>query len=409
MILTVNLTLPYLGKERFGAWMTIASLTTMLTFLDLGIGNALTNKVAKTASTGSKPHLTTVISGGLGVLCIVSLILVVLLAVIAAILPWSSLMKLHSTQLSDEVRKAAILFAAFFGASTFSNGVSRVLFGLQRGFEVHLAGTIGSMASLLALYFAARAQAGLPVLLSCTMMGAQIANLFLFARLWREGQFSTFRWHRSIGSETPSLLHNGSLFFLLQIGTMVGWGADSLIIANATGAAAVAAYAVIQRLTLLVTQPLAMLNAPLWSAYADAHSRGENSFVRKTFKRSFTLTFTMSISGALLLVLIGQHVTQLWTHDQIKPETILLVVMSIWLVLESTGNSLGVLLNGLGIIKQQVWIVSTFILMVLPMKLLLASKFGVVGVVTAGIIAYLVTTVAGYGLIFRKELVERMR
>ncbi|EFF4608835.1 hypothetical protein B5R35_005184, partial [Escherichia coli] len=32
LILTVSLTLPYLGQERFGVWMTITSLGAALTF-----------------------------------------------------------------------------------------------------------------------------------------------------------------------------------------------------------------------------------------------------------------------------------------------------------------------------------------------------------------------------------------
>lgn len=39
MVLSVSWTVPYLGPERFGAWMTIASLAAVLSFLDLGVGN----------------------------------------------------------------------------------------------------------------------------------------------------------------------------------------------------------------------------------------------------------------------------------------------------------------------------------------------------------------------------------
>lgn len=46
MVLSVTLTIPYLGAERFGVWMTIASFAGMLSFLDLGVGNALTNRVS---------------------------------------------------------------------------------------------------------------------------------------------------------------------------------------------------------------------------------------------------------------------------------------------------------------------------------------------------------------------------
>ena len=50
MIVSVTATVSYLGPERFGVWMTISSFAVMLTFLDLGVGNALMNRVAEAAS-----------------------------------------------------------------------------------------------------------------------------------------------------------------------------------------------------------------------------------------------------------------------------------------------------------------------------------------------------------------------
>ena len=42
----VALSLPYLGPERLGVWMTVASLVAVLSFMDLGIGNAMVAAVA---------------------------------------------------------------------------------------------------------------------------------------------------------------------------------------------------------------------------------------------------------------------------------------------------------------------------------------------------------------------------
>ena len=46
-LLSVPLTLGYLGKERFGLWMVISSLVALLGLADLGVGNGLLNVLAK--------------------------------------------------------------------------------------------------------------------------------------------------------------------------------------------------------------------------------------------------------------------------------------------------------------------------------------------------------------------------
>ena len=56
LFVTIPLVLPYLGPERFGIWMSIASLAAIFSFMDLGIGNGLINLVARARINKSKPY-----------------------------------------------------------------------------------------------------------------------------------------------------------------------------------------------------------------------------------------------------------------------------------------------------------------------------------------------------------------
>src|SRR6516225_8522455 len=46
-LITVPLTVGYLGMERYGLWMTISSVIAMLAFADLGLGNGLMNVLSE--------------------------------------------------------------------------------------------------------------------------------------------------------------------------------------------------------------------------------------------------------------------------------------------------------------------------------------------------------------------------
>ena len=50
-LLSIPLTLGYLGADRFGLWMTIASLQAIFAFADFGLGNGVLNTVAEVAAT----------------------------------------------------------------------------------------------------------------------------------------------------------------------------------------------------------------------------------------------------------------------------------------------------------------------------------------------------------------------
>src|SRR5579862_5326860 len=50
--ISVPLTLSYLGPERYGIWLAMSSIITLLAFTDCGAGYGLMNRVAQGTGTG---------------------------------------------------------------------------------------------------------------------------------------------------------------------------------------------------------------------------------------------------------------------------------------------------------------------------------------------------------------------
>lgn len=406
MVLSVSLTVPYLGPERFGIWMTIASFAGMLSFLDLGVGNALTNHVAQRAVTGDPADLHQAISGGLGLLFVVGAVVGAGLYLVAAALPWSLLIKVTDPALLPEARQAAMLFAGLFGFNLFTTGIQRVFFGMQRAYEAHAANMLGSIAAIIGLWLATQRHAGIPTLLAVSLASQSGANLTLLRPLARRGQFSLTGIARAVASEYPQLGHQSGLFFVLQIGTMVVFGADTLIISSIAGVAQVAIFGVTQRLFQFIFQPLAIINAPLWGAYADAHSRGDRTFIRSTLRRSLSLTTALAVAGGLGLLLIGEWILGEWTDGAIAAPSLLLLAFAVWTVLTAAGNAFAMFLNGCKIVGPQVLTVILLIALSLPAKIGACYLWGNIGLVAATCIAYTVTMGWSYGMVFRKEIAE---
>lgn len=402
MVLSVRLTVPYLGVERFGVWMTIASFVGMLVFLDLGIGNALTNHVAKAAAKGKQATLTRTISGGLGLLFLLGALAGLLLSILALNLPWANIIKVTDPALHDEIRQALFLFSIFFGINLFSTGVQRVFAGLQRSFEAHAVAAIGSILSLIALWWAAKMEAGIPALLLATLGCQSSGGLLLLIMLKKRGLFQLPGIGSAISAEKKSLLKVGGLFFILQIGTMVGWGADSLIISSTLGAAQVAIYSVTQRLFQFVTQPLGMMNAPLWSAYADAHAHGDKAFIRQTLKKSMLLTGGITVVGGGLLFVLSQQLIAWWTKGAMTVPLAFVLMFFAWTLCETLGNSYAMMLNGCGVIAPQVISVTLFVTLAIPLKLLSIHN-GMIFLVGATVLSYLLAVPIFYTALARKQ------
>jgi hypothetical protein len=67
------------------------------------------------------------------------------------------------------------------------------------------------------------------------------------------------------------------------------------------------------------------------------------------------------------------------------------------------------LLNGLNIVRQQVWTAGLFIALAIPTKYVLASRFDAPGLILGSIITYVIAIGVGYGMLFRKDIAAHLR
>src|SRR3984957_323827 len=77
-LVTVPLTLKYLGNERFGLWMTISSVLAMAAFADFGVGNGVLNTVAKAYGKDDVEGIRKAVSSGFAVLNLIAASLLLL-------------------------------------------------------------------------------------------------------------------------------------------------------------------------------------------------------------------------------------------------------------------------------------------------------------------------------------------
>lgn len=409
MVMSVRLTIPYLGVERFGIWMTVASFAGLLTFLDLGVGNALTNHVAKRAALDSKELLRQTISGGLAFVALIGIFMGAVLWIVAAFIPWSALIKLNNPNLLSEARAAAMCFSVLFGINIFTTSLQRIFAGLQQAFVSNLVASVGSVIAGIGIWMAATTKSDIPILLTIMLGSQSIASIVLIVILVRRRLVSLKGILRQLRTEVPYLYRTGGLFFVLQIGTMVGWGADSLIISSTLGVAQVAIYSITQRLFQFVSQPLGMMNAPLWGSYADAHARGEKKFLRKTFKNSLVITLMVSAVAGCLVLIYHKNLVGLWTGGAVEPQFAVASAFFVWTMLETLGNSIGIFLNGCNVVREQVVTVVVLTCIAIPVKIYFIHIYGIVGMLSSYALTYFIVVVFMYAIFYRKSIEEKIK
>lgn len=404
--ISVPLTIDYLGPERFGVWMAIASLTAMLRFMDFGVSNGLVSQVAKKNTSSNKQSLQNIVSNGLITLSLIGVLVGTVIFLLNKFYPLVNILKIDSLQAKSDADHLIIVFIIFFTLSIPLNGIYKILLGLQRNWIVHATRSIASIISLILLVVLAKYEAPPHHLLLATF-GVQVSASAVLLPYFVRQKLITYKsltdWH-SFKNEYKSLLNIGGLFLILQLGMMAGWGADALIISSLASVSAVAQFAVVHRLYQFVTIPVTIINTPLWGAFADAYARNDLAFIRRTLKISLLLSLLMSGLIGVTILLFSEYILKLWIGDELNISYNLIVGFTVWKILESVGHSLSMALNGMHIIKPQVISVVFLCAIVLPLKFIYTPIYGPSAVIWSTVIAYSISTLLFYLVYFRREI-----
>ncbi|MGD1085714.1 MAG: lipopolysaccharide biosynthesis protein [Verrucomicrobiota bacterium] len=390
---SVPLTWPYLGKERFGLWMTLSTFITMLSFADLGIGSGVLNRISEANGRGDRELARRCVSSAFFMLTGIALVLFCVFMGAHEQIDWPRLLKLKSAQSAAEAGPAVMVLAWCFALNLPLGIISRVQLGYQEGFINSTWTAVGNGVGLAGVLTAAYFRAGVPWLVAA-MAGAPVValllngiGLFFVRRPWLMP-----RWRDASFSMVGELLRVGLMFFILQVTAQLSYSADNLIVLGIFDQQAVADYAVVAMIFSLAPKILEMLFMPLWPAYGEAAARGDIAWIKVTLARSLKGGLLLTGCFAVVLVIFGRQILSLWTRHPAHPAFSLLLGFGCWSLLVAWGYAVGTFLSGKGVIKFQAVCAVVLTGVALPAKIVLGAHFGLPGVIWAMVLSYLLCT-----------------
>ena len=387
-LITVPLTLKYLGNERFGLWMTISSVLAMAAFADFGVGNGVLNTVAKAFGEDDVPGIRKAVSSGFALLNSIAVLLLMAFFSIYRFVNWGEFFRVSTQQAKSEAGPALAVFAVCFALNISMDVVQRVQLGLQQGYRYGLWQLCGSTLGFVGVLAGIRLHVTLPYLV-VAIAGAPIAATALNALHFFGSVRPDLRPTMHLVSKTTLLdiAKIGSMFFVLQVVVAVSYSADNFIIARSIGAINVPEYSIPQRMFSLISMMSAMLLTGLWPAYGEAISRGHIVWVRRTLRRSLLIVFFGGSIASVTLLILSHQLLQWWVGSRIHPSFLLLAGLATWCVYDCCCNALAMFLNGAAAMRYQVFATSAFGIVCLGAKVMFVRRYGIALIPWATIIS----------------------
>lgn len=379
-LISVPLTINYLGRERYGLWMIITSVSAMLSFADLGLGNGLLNAIAAASAHDDRKRISAAVSAAVQGLSAVALTILLILVAAYRWIPWPAIFNVHSLQARAEAGPALAIFIVCFALNLPLSIVQRVQLGLQQGFANNLCAIVGNLGGLLGVLVSIYFRAGLPTLVLAASGAPLVATVVNAAFLFGGTRWLRPEWSVFNASESWKLLRVGGAFSLMSLLGILGSSSNNILIAQLLGAAKVAEYSVAERLFLLSSQITAAILVPLWPAYGEAFSIGDFNWIHRTLRRTVVLAVGESVLTAVLLIILRGPIYSVWIGANSVPTLELLIAVGTATVIVNAAHPFGIFLFSINALRFSM--ITTAFVSVLGMgaKILAVHYTGVSGV-----------------------------
>jgi O-antigen/teichoic acid export membrane protein len=397
-LVSVRLAVHTLGVEDFGVYVALAAVVNLLSFLDVGIGNALIREVAAASvDREDDATLATLVSSAFFPLVV---LVSVAGSVFAAALAAVDLTQLLNTPPSfSRSELAGLAFLAFvpFVLSLPLGIVVRVRYGLQEGHVSNAWQAAGFGVQLVLVGVAASAGAGLPVFVVLLGLGRVLGYLADLVALWMRHGWSRPRLRSVEAGTARRLLTTGLAFFVLSISAAVGYQTDALVISHFRGSSETTTYAVTFQLAMICPALLSLFLNALWPAYSEAEQRGDRPWIQRTFARSFALSVPVAVVAAAVLVVAAPAIIEVWIGQGVDPPSSLLWASALFIVVNALTAPLAALLNGIGLVRQQAVAAMVMAVSNVALSIALVQRLGIAGPVLATSLTQLVCLVMPLG------------
>lgn len=405
-LLLIPVTLDYLGTTIFGLWMTLNAAAAVVAFADLGLGNGLMTRLPPAIAANDFTQARRYVSSAYALLVGLAILVTAGLWISLPLGPWDGVFDPEGTTDAGAINLVAVITLTIFALNVPCALVARLYYARQRAASGTMWQSAASLAPLgpvlLAVHLGVEP---LIVVVIATVAGPVVnvlSSVWFFTRVSPE-----LRPCRSMVSwpDVSSMLRLGSQFFALTVALVFATSSDNFVVAQTLGLTAVAIFVVPARVFQQLGSLVSLVNVPLWSAHADALSRGDRGWIRRVTLRMVLLSSMTILAFAVPLALFGPQLLDLWTGQHLDIPLSLTIGLGLWWCIMAALSPVFMVQNGAGVVRPQLVGWAAYAALSIPAKVLSVWAVGLPAVPWVGTGLLLVTVVpaalVGYRRVMR--------
>jgi O-antigen/teichoic acid export membrane protein len=390
-VVTLPMTLRYLGRLEYGVWVTVSTSVMMLSILDFGLANTLTNFIAEAHANDNPDLAQRYFSTAFWVTVGLVLLMLPITYGVWRWVDWGRLFHLTDPVLVSHAAGCVAIAGGFFLVSLPLALMHRALSGYQ---EVHLVNYVfmlNSVLGFIALVTTVLLHGSIVTLLAAYSGAMMVGNVALNLWVWHWQR----PWLKPLFSHVDRgiirrLFGQGLLFFVLQLTTLVVFNSDNLVITHYLSAEAVTPYSVAWRLMQYAFLLQGFLVPSLWPALTEAYHKGQMDWIQNIYRQLRQKTLIAVGIAALVLAVVGRPVIRWWAGSMAVPDQGLLWLMAAFSVVIATTTNQAMLLTATGRLRLEATVAVIAASANLWLSIMLVKWIGSEGVILGTLLSFAV-------------------
>ena len=385
-LLLVPLTIGYVSAELYGVWLTLSSIMTWLSFMDIGFTQGLKNKLAEAIALEDWNRGKQLVSTTYWMMLVIFVPVCIALQFAIPLVDWCNLLNVNSIYEKDilQVMSVVIGFACL-------NMIVNVLVSVVAAFQkVALSNSftvIGNIVSLFIIIILTKTVPPSLLYLSVTfctipVVVTVVASLILFKGKFKNVAPSIHCINRHLVKDLFGL---GYKFFIINIQVLVLYQSTNVLISNVSSPLMVTSYNLAYKYLNLAMMLFNIITAPLWPAYTDAYTKGDYDWMKNTRKK-MSKVLLLSIAACAFMVAVSPLFYKVWIGDRADVPFTMTVTVAIYVAIFCWANLNGTIIVGMSKITLNTYMVWIGMFGHIPLSLFLSSKIGAYGVLVSMIL-----------------------
>lgn len=379
--LLVPLTIGYVSNELYGVWLTLSSVMTWISFMDLGFSQGLKNKLTEAIAQSDLEKGRKLVSTTYFMLVVIFVPLCVILEFIVPVVDWCHLLNVSPIYSADILKamRVVILFACI---QFITNAIVSVIAAFQQVALSNSFGVIGNVLALLVIFILTKTVPPSLLTLSAVMAAIPVLVLILATVVLFTGKYSDIspRILAIRKDQIKEVFSLGYKFFIINVQVIVVYNATNVLISNVSSPLEVTSYNLAYRYLNIAMMLFGIIMGPLWPAYTDAYARDDFDWMRKT-KNTMNKVLLISVVGCALLVILSRPFYHFWVGSKVEIPFLMTLLVALYVIMYCWNQLNGTLLVGMGKIKlETIWVIIGMVVHI-PLALYLGKHIGAYGVI----------------------------